>query len=135
MGPGRLLCLVFAFAGLGCGKGEECTRARLAASNSWQSIMNQAGQAKLKGWLGFDDLSEPKKAEHVKAFTKIETQSDMVFKSFAYEKITWKTADPAREETNRTFNAYFARDNFALMAAALKTANDKYEGASKLCRD
>jgi hypothetical protein len=59
----------------------------------------------------------------------------MVFKSFAFEKITWKTADPAREEANRTFNTYFARDNFTVMAAALKTANDKYEGASKLCRD
>ena len=135
MGPQRLVCFALTLAALGCGKGEECTKARLAASDSWKSIVDQAGQAKLKGWLGFDDLPEPKKAEHVKAFTEIETQSDMVFKSFAFEKITWKTADPAREETNRTFNNYFARDNFTVMNAALKTANERFESASKLCRD
>jgi hypothetical protein len=135
MRPRQLFCLAFSLGALACGKGEECTKARLAASDSWKNIVDQAGQAKLKGWLGFDDLPEPKKAEHVKTFTEIETQADMVFKSFAFEKITWKTSDPAREETNRTFNTYFARDNFSLMAASLKTANEKYDSTSKFCRD
>lgn len=135
MRPGRLLCLAISLSALGCGKGEECTKARLAASDAWKNIVDQAGQAKLKGWLGFDDLPEPKKAEHVKTFTEIENQADMVFKSFAFEKITWKTSDPAREATNRTFDGYFAKDNFSLMAASLKTANERYESTSKLCRE
>jgi len=120
---------------LGCDKGEDCTKARLATSDAWKSVMDQAGSAKLKGWSGYDDLSEPQKAEHVKAFTIIETQSDMVFKSFAYERITWKTSDPARAQANQTFNGYANRDNFSIFSAALKTANEKYEAASKVCRD
>ena len=107
----------------------------MTASEAWKSIMNQAGDAKLKGGPDYEELSEDKKAEHVKVFTTLETQSDMVFKSFAFEKITWKTADPARQETNKTFESYFGRDNFSVFAAALKTANEKFEGASKLCRD
>jgi hypothetical protein len=135
MRPRRLLGLAVLLAPLGCGKGEECTKARLAASESWRSIMTQVSDAKLRGSPDFEELAEPKKAEHVKVFTTLETQSDMVFKSLAFEKVTWKTADPAREETNRTFANYFGKDNFTVLSAALKTANEKYEAASKLCRD
>jgi hypothetical protein len=135
MRPLSLLGLAVTLASAGCGKGEECTKARLAASESWRSIMTQAGDAKLRGGPDFEELPETKKAEHVKVFTSLETQSDMVFKSFAFEKITWKTADPARQETNSTFSNYFGRDNFTVFSAALKTANQKYEDASKVCRD
>jgi hypothetical protein len=132
---GRYRFLVFALVSLGCQKGEECTKARMIASEGWKTVMGQAANAKVKGWVGFDDLSEAQKVESVKTWTGIETQSDMVFKSFAYERITWKTADPAREAANRLFDGYFAKDNFTLFAAALKAANAKYDAAAKLCRD
>ncbi len=134
---GRLALLGLALLVFGCEKGgEECTKARLAASDGWKTVVTQAGTAKVSGgWVGFDDLNETQKADSVKAWSGIETQSDMVQKSFAYERITWKTSDPAREETNRQFNGYFAKDNFSLFAAALKAANSKYDAAVKACKN
>lgn len=134
MRPGRFLPLALVFFALGCENNEECTKARNAASDSWKAVLDQAGSARLKGWIGFDDLTEPQKADHVKAFSTIETQSEMVFKSFAYEHITWKTADPARALANQTFAGYANKDAFSLFAATLKAANDKYEATSKVCR-
>jgi hypothetical protein len=120
---------------LGCGKNEECTKARLEASDAWKTVTSQAGAARLNGWIGFDELPEAKKAEHVKAFQEIEKQAEMVHSSFNYEKITWKTSDPARSEAAKAFDGYFAKDNFTIFAAALKTANQRYEQAAKACRD
>jgi hypothetical protein len=131
---GRSASLLFFALLFGCEKGEECTKARLAASDAWQAVTTQAGNAKVKGWIGFDDLSEPQKAESVKTWTAIESQAEMVFKSFAFERITWKTSDPARQEARQKFDGYFAKDNFSLFAAQLKAAEQKYEEASKLCR-
>jgi len=131
---GRYRFFAIALLALGCQKGEECTKARLAASDAWKAVMSQAGSAK-NGWAGFDELSEAQKAESVKSWQGIENQSDMVFKSFAYERITWKTSDPAREEANRQFSGYFAKDNFSIFALALKAANAKYDAAAKLCRE
>jgi hypothetical protein len=132
---GRFGSLVLLALALGCQKGEECTKARMAASEAWKTVASQAGNAKVNGWVGFDDLSEPQKAESVKTWTAIETQADMVFKSFAYERITWKTSDPARQEAKAKFDGYFAKDNFSLFSAALKTAEAKYDAAAKVCRD
>lgn len=132
---GHKALLVLFLLAVGCQKNQECTRARLEASDAWQTVRDQAGKARVSGWVGFDELSEAQKAESVKTWTAIETQADMVFKSFAYERITWKTADPAREETKQKFNGFFAHDDFALFTAALKTANEKYDAASKACRD
>jgi hypothetical protein len=131
---GRYGFLAIALLALGCQKGEVCTKARLSASDAWKTVTTQAGAAK-NGWAGYDELSEAQKADSVKAWQGIETQSDMVFKSFAYERITWKTADPAREEANRLFDGYFAKDNFSIFALALKAANAKYDAAAKVCRE
>ena len=119
----------------GCGKGEECQKARLEASRAWQTVAAQAGQAEMKGPPGFDELAEGQKAEHVKQWANIETQAGMVSSSFTYEKITWKTADPAREKTNELFNAYSGKSEFPVFAAALKSANQRFEETGKLCRD
>jgi hypothetical protein len=119
---------------LGCETSEACTRARLEASDAWKTVTSQSGTASLKGWIGFDDLPDEKKVEHVKAFREIEKQAEMVFASFAYEKITWKTSDPAREAATQAFDSYFAKDDFTTFAAALKTANERYEAAAKACR-
>ena len=127
-----LLTGVFAF---GCGKSEECQKARLEASRAWQTIAAQAGESELKGPPGFDELSETQKADHVKQWANLETQSGMVSSSFTYETITWKTADPARAKSNEIFNGYSAKSEFPLFAAALKTANQKFDEAAKLCKD
>jgi hypothetical protein len=127
-----LLAGVFAF---GCGKDEECQKARLEASRAWQTVAAQAGEAELKGPPGFDELSEGQKAEHVKQWANLETQSGMVSSSFTYERITWKTAEPAREKTNEIFNGYSGKTEFPLFAATLKSANQKFDEAAKLCKD
>jgi hypothetical protein len=119
----------------GCGKNEECQKARLEASRAWQTVAAQAGEAELKGPPGFDELSDVQKAEHVKQWANLETQSGMVSSSFTYEKITWKTADPAREKTNELFNGYSAKNEFPLFAAALKSANQRFDEAAKLCKN
>ena len=132
---GTLVALLTSILLVGCGKDEECQKARLESSRAWQSIAAQAGQAEMKGPPGFEELAEAQKAEHVKQWANIETQAGMVSSSFTYEKITWKTADPAREKTNELFNGYSAKSDFLVFAAALKSANQKFEETAKLCRD
>lgn len=127
-----ILALFFTLA---CGKNEECTKARLEASDAWKTVVSQATAARLNGGGEFEDLPEAKKAEHVKTFQEIEKQSEMVYSSFNYEKITWKTSDPARTEADKTFAGYFGKDQFTIFAAALKTANQRYEAAAKVCRN
>jgi len=132
---GTAVALLSGILGIACGKSEECQKARLEASKAWQTVTSQAGEAELKGPPGFEELSEPQKAEHVKQWGEVEKQSEMVSSSFTYEKITWKTADPARAKTNEVFGSYSAKNEFLVFSAALKTANAKYEEAAKLCRE
>jgi hypothetical protein len=132
---GSFVALLAGALGSGCGKSEACEKARLEASRAWQSVATQAGEAELKGPPGFDELSASQKADHVKKWRDLATQSEMVSSSFTYEKITWKTADPAREKTNETFNGYSAKTEFLVFGAALKSANQKFDDAAKLCRD
>lgn len=132
---GSLVALLTGILAIGCGKDEECQKARLEASRAWQTVAAQAGQAEMKGPPGFDELAEPQKAEHVKQWANLETQSGMVSSSFTYEKITWKTADPAREKSNEIFNGYSSKNEFPVFAAALKTANQKFDDAAKHCRE
>src|SRR5262245_52378727 len=109
---GKLFALLAGVLAIGCGKGEACEKARLEASRAWQTVASQAGQAEMKGPPGFDELAEAQKAEHVKQWANLETQSGMVSSSFTYEKITWKTADPAREKSNEIFNGYSSKSEF-----------------------
>jgi hypothetical protein len=132
---GTLVALLGGLAAMGCGKSEECQRARLEASKAWQAVAAQAGEAELKGPPGFEELSEAQKAEHVKQWSELEKQSGMVSSSFTYEKITWKTAEPAREKTNALFNGYSAKSDFVVFTASLKTANQKFDETAKLCKD
>jgi hypothetical protein len=131
---GTAVALLSGVLSTGCGKNEECERVRLEASKAWQTVAQQAGEAELKGPPGFEELTNAQKADHVKQWGEIEKQSEMVSSSFTYEHITWKTADPAREKTNQVFDAYPARNEFLVFSAALKTANSKFDEASKLCR-
>jgi len=132
---GTSVALVLGILGAGCGKGEECQKARLEASRAWQTVTQQAGEAELKGPGGFEELPEAQKAEHVKQWRDLKTQSELVSSSFTYERITWKTADPAHEKTNTLFNGYSAKGEFPVFAAALKSANQRFDDAGKSCRD
>ena len=115
---------------------EACTKARLDASDQWKSVYEQAAAAKNKGgWLEFEDLPQTQKADHVRAWSAVEKQSEMVFKSFAFEKITWKTAAPAREKANAEFQNYFGKDHYALFSAALAAANQRFETTANTCKD
>ena len=64
-------------------------------------------------------MPESGRCEGVKTWAAIETQADMVFNSFAYERITWKTADPAREETHQKLQGFFATGMLINVAAAM----------------
>jgi len=132
---GAVAALLAGSLAAGCGKSEECEKVRLEASKAWQLVTTQAGEAELKGPPGFEELSEAQKAEHVKQWGEIEKQSEMVSSSFTYERITWKTADPAREKTNQAFNGYSAKSEFLVFSAALKTANAKFDETAKLCKE
>jgi len=119
-------------AALACEKNEQCTKARLDASDSWKGVMEGAAKNKLGG-PGYDELSTEKKGEHFKSWAKVETESEMVFKSFAYEKITWKTARPAREKANSEFQSYFGKDQYRGFATLLDAANQSFKAVEALC--
>jgi hypothetical protein len=130
---GAALALVanLAFA---CETNEACTKARLAASNTWEEVTENAASTKLRGGIGYEDLSEEKKAEHYKAWEEIEKKADMVFKSFAFERITWNTATPARASAEKAFQAYFARDDYKGFQTLLAAANEEFEKTEKACQ-
>jgi hypothetical protein len=118
---------------VGCGKDEACTKARLKGADDWKGVYEQAGKLKLNGGAEFDELSQDKQAEHTRALEAVETQSEMVFKSFAYEKITWGTATPARDKTNQAFDAFFNKDKYPGFAGQLKAANAQFDAVKAAC--
>lgn len=119
----------------GCKDQEVCAKARNAASSSWKLVTETAAKNKVSPNIGLDELPADKKAPHVEAWGTIEKQSDMIQSSFNYEKITWKTADPALEKTNAAFAGYFARDKFKSFEMELKDANDKYQATATACKE
>jgi hypothetical protein len=128
------LCLIVTSVSA-CKDEERCTKARNAASDSWKVVSETAAKNKVTPNIGLDELPADKKAPHVEAWGTIEKQSDMISSSFAYEKITWNTADPALQKTNAAFDAYYAKDKFKSFGMQLKDANDKYKAAATACRD
>jgi hypothetical protein len=119
----------------GCKDNETCTKARNAASDTWKAVTDSAGKNKVAPTIGLDELPTDKKGEHVEAWGTIEKQAEMISSSFAYEKITWNTADPAQQKANAAFDSYFAKDRFKSFDLQLRDANDKYKAASSACRD
>lgn len=126
--------LVVALAA-GCKDNEACTKARNAASDTWKAVTESAGKNKVAPNIGIDELPADKKGPHVDAWSTIEKQAEMISSSFAYEKITWNTADPAQQKANAAFDAYFAKDKFKSFDMQLRYANDKFRAASSACRD
>jgi len=129
VGVACLLALV------GCKDSEKCAAARGAANAAWKTVTLSAGKNKVAPSIGLDELPEGKKGDHVQAWGTLEKQSEMIASSFAYEKITWNTADPALQKANQAFDGYFAKDKFKSFEMELKDANDKYKAAAAACRE
>ncbi len=131
----------FVFAALlvvglsGCSRGEACTRARLQAADAWKDVSEQAGKLKLSGGASFEELEKNKQAEHTKQFSDVEMQSDLVFKSFAYEKITWRTAGPAHDKALSTWDGFFNKDKYPTFGGTLKAAATQYDAVKAACGD
>jgi hypothetical protein len=119
----------------GCKDQEKCKKSRNAAASAWKLVTETASKNKVAPNIGLDELPADKKGPHVEAWGTIEKQSDMIQSSFNYEKITWNTADPAREKTNAAFAGYFAKDKFKSFEMELKDANDKYQATATACKD
>jgi hypothetical protein len=127
------LSLVALFSAMGCKNDEACVKARNAASDVWKAVTETAGKNKVAPNIGLDDLPTEKKAPHVEAWSTIEKHADMISSSFAYPKITWKTANPAQQKVNAAFDGYFAKDQFKTFAVQLKDANDKFKATTDAC--
>ena len=127
---GTLMLLV-----LGCKDDEKCAKARNAASDSWKVVSETAAKNKVTPNIGLDEVPADKKGPHVEAWGTLEKQAEMIASSFAYEKITWNTADPAQQKANASFDGYFAKDKFKSFDMQLREANDKFKAASAACRD
>jgi hypothetical protein len=120
---------------VGCKDGEKCAAARSAANSAWKSVTLTAGKNKVAPSIGLDELPADKKGDHVQAWGTIEKQAEMIASSFAYEKITWNTSDPARAKADAAFEGYFAKDQFKSFQMELKDADDKYQAAAAACRE
>jgi len=126
-----LLCLVWVS---GCKDTEACTKARNASSDAWKAVTESAAKNKVTPSIGLDELPADKKGPHVEAWGTIEKQAEMISSSFAYEKITWNTADPAQQKATSAFDGYFAKDKFKSFDIQLRDANDKFKAATAACR-
>jgi hypothetical protein len=129
------LGLLSLLAASGCKDTEACTKARNAASDTWKAVTEAAAKNKVAPSIGLDELPADKKGPHVEAWGTIEKQADMISSSFAYEKITWNTSDPAQQKANDAFAGYFAKDKFKSFDVQLRDANDKYKATAAVCRE
>lgn len=130
-----LLCIFGLSAAPACKDHDACTKARNTASDAWKAVTESAGKNKVAPNIGIDELPADKKAPHVEAWSTIEQQADLISSSFAYEKITWKTANPAQEKANAAFSAYFAKEKFKTFDLQLKDANDKFKATAAACAE
>lgn len=128
---------VFIMVGIGgtaCQNSEACTRARLDAADAYEEVMQTASRLKLQGAPGYDELSADQKGEHYKTWAEIEKQTEMVFKSFAFEKITWNTAGPAQQKAQEAFDDYFDKQDYKGFQTSLESATKKFQAAKAACR-
>lgn len=129
-----VVCSMGLLALPGCKDEGVCLKSRNAASDVWKALGVSASKNKLTPTIGIDELPPEKKAPHVEAWGTIEKQAEMIASSFAYEKITWNTADPARQKANAAFEGYFAKQEFRSFEIQLKDANERYQAAEAACR-
>ena len=116
------------------GESEACVKARNDASNTWKQVQQKAAKFKHSGAVGFEELSEAQKGEHVKTWTAMETQAEMLHKSFAFSKITWNTADPAKKKINELFDGFPQKSDYKSFGSALASANTKHDAVRSACK-
>jgi hypothetical protein len=130
-----VLCSFSLLVAPGCKDDAICVKARNAASDSWKAVTESASKNKVAPNIGIDELPADKKAPHVEAWGTLEKQAEMISSSFLYEKITWNTADPAKQKANAAFAGYFAKDKFKTFDMQLKDADAKFDAAAAACRE
>jgi hypothetical protein len=118
----------------GCKDEEACTKARLATANAWESVKKDAAHFEYQGAPGFEELSPTQKAAHHETWKTIGDQSELVFESFAFEKIGWTTGDKARARVIKEFNEYFDKDKYSGFKGLLDSAEKRYSEAEAACR-
>jgi hypothetical protein len=118
----------------GCKDDEACQKQRLEGSDKWKAVYESASRLKLSGGPGWEDLDATLKARHHDAFAEVEKQSEMVFQSFAFQKITWNTADPARDKANKAFHEYSAKGDYKAFQTTLDGANKQYDLTASACK-
>ena len=129
-----MLVLVALVGAPACKTNEECTKARLEASDAWKDVEGKASNWKLQGAIGYEDYDERQKGEHYRIWNSIGTSAEEIWKAFAFEKITWTNADRAREQANKDFKSYWAADKYASFQGLLDRANRQYENTAKKCK-
>jgi hypothetical protein len=132
--PFSVLAVALALVAVGCAKNEACTKTRLEASDSWKEVHEKAGKWKLQGAVGYEEYDERQKAEHYKIWNSIETNAEMIWKGFAFEKITWTTSDPARDKAMKEFKGYWAADKYSSFQSLLEGANKRYDDVAAKCK-
>ena len=132
--------LVFALVTLvvsslaGCESNEACEKERLLASTKWKAVAESAGKLKNTGGPGWEDLDTTRKAKHHEAFAEVERQAQMVFESFAFQKITWNSANPGRQKANQAFEGYGGKGDYRAFQTTLLAANKQFEQTAKVCK-
>jgi hypothetical protein len=117
----------------GCKDEEACTRARLATATEWEKVRNEAGRLKFQGVAGYDEMNAAQKITHRDAFQAMETQAQLVFESFAFERIGWTTGTKARDGVVKEFNGYFDKEKYAGFKGVLDSALKRFAEAEAAC--
>ncbi len=129
-----LVPLCFALAAWGCQDEEKCERARLATANEWEKVRNEAGRFKFQGVAGYEEMNAAQKTTHLEAFTLMEQQAQLVFESFAFQKISWTTGTKSRDRVVKEFNGYFDKDKYVGFKGLLDSAQKRFSEAEAACR-
>lgn len=118
----------------GCQDEEKCERARMATANEWEKVRNEAGRFKFQGVAGYEEMNAALKTNHLETFTVMEQQSQLVFESFAFKKISWTTGTRARDRVVKEFNGYFDKDKYVGFKGLLDSAQKRFSEAEAACR-
>lgn len=126
--------LPLALAPAGCKDEAACTKARLATATDWERVRNEAGRLKFQGVAGYEELNAAQKTTHLEAFKTMEEQAQLVFESFAFDRISWTTGTKARDRVVKEFNAYFDKDRYSGFKGVLDSAVKRFAEAEAACR-
>lgn len=118
----------------GCKDEAACTKARLATATAWENVKNEAGRLKYQGVAGYDELGPAQKTTHLEAFKTMEEQSQLVFESFAFDRIGWDTGTKARDRVVKEFDGYFDKDKYVGFKGVLDSALKRFNEAEAACR-